>query len=228
MGPCTTPASSDEAGAPIVRARGGRPAPPAPDDPATTSAATHGDPERRAGGPAIGTPRGPDEATLVRRAQGGSADAAGALFERHWDRAWRTALGITGRPESADDVAQAAFERAFGALGSFDARRPFGPWLHRIVVNGALDLLRRERHLVLVADPPEGSSEPPSPPGDRLALAALARLTPERRVVVVLRHLLDYRPHEIAPILEIPVGTVNSRLARGMDELRTMLGERRD
>jgi RNA polymerase sigma-70 factor, ECF subfamily len=195
--------------------------------PAVTSPGPQPRPAGRDIGPEESVGR-PDDATLVRRAQGGSRDAAGVLFERHWDRAWRTALGITGRAGSAEDVAQGAFERAFGALASFDPERPFAPWLHRIVVNGALDLLRRERHLVLVADPPEGSSEPPPLPGDRLALAALARLTPERRVVVVLRHLLDYQPHEIAPILEIPVGTVNSRLARGMGDLRTMLGERRD
>ena len=176
-------------------------------------------------GPALS---GPDDETLVRRAQEGSRDAAGVLFERHWDRAWRTALGITGRRASADDVAQGAFERAFAALGSFEPSRPFAPWLHRIVVNGALDLLRRERRLVLVAEPPEAASETADVPGDRLALTALACLPPERRVVVVLRHLLDYQPHEIAPLLDLPVGTVNSRLARGMSELRRMLEERGD
>lgn len=171
------------------------------------------------------TLRGPDDEALVRRAQAGSRDAAGELFARHWDRAWRTALGITGRPTSADDVAQAAFERAFAALDSFEPSRPFAPWLHRIVVNGALDHLRRERHLVLMAEPPEAWSDAPALPGDRRALAALALLSPERRVVVVLRHLLDYQPHEIAPILGVPVGTVNSRLARAVAELRRMLEE---
>ncbi len=167
---------------------------------------------------------GADEAALVRGAQAGSRDAAEELFTRHWDRAWRTALAVTGRREAADDVAQTAFERAFGALGGFDAGRPFGPWLHRIVVNAALDAVRRERRLVLVPDPPEGPAGGEDPgAGDRGALAALARLGPDRRVVVALRYILDYRPNEIAEMLDIPVGTVNSRLTHGVAELREAL-----
>lgn len=177
----------------------------------------------RADGPA---PRmsDPGDDALVRRAQRGSREAGAALFARHWEAARRAALAITGRPAAADDIAQAAFVRAFAALDRFDSDRPFAPWLHRIVVNGALDHLRAERRLVPVADPPE------PPPGDGSgdaadadALAALARLSPERRAVVVLRHLLDYRPPEIAEILGLPVGTVNSRLARALAELRRLL-----
>src|SRR5918912_2312355 len=88
------------------------------------------------------------DARLVELARGGSRDAAAALFDRHWPGAWRAAYGVTGRRELADDVAQDAFERAFAALGRFDERRPFAPWLHRIVVNRCLDLLRSERRLV--------------------------------------------------------------------------------
>lgn len=65
---------------------------------------------------------------------------------------------MTGRHAMADDVAQDAFERAFARLGTFDATRPFAPWLHRIVVNRALDVLRQERRLVLVGESPEGPS----------------------------------------------------------------------
>src|SRR6478672_722098 len=88
------------------------------------------------------------DATLVRKARNGSREAAGELFGRYWPGAWRAALVLTGRREMADDVAQDAFERAFAALSRFDERRPFGPWLHRIVVNRCLDLLRTERRLV--------------------------------------------------------------------------------
>ena len=88
------------------------------------------------------------DATLVRKARNGSRDAAGELFGRYWPGAWRAALVLTGRREMADDVAQDAFERAFAALSRFDESRPFGAWLHRIVVNRALDLMRRERRLV--------------------------------------------------------------------------------
>src|SRR2546421_11984724 len=88
------------------------------------------------------------DARLVELARHGSRDAAGELFTRHWRAAWRAAYVITGRREFADDVAQDAFERAFAALSRFDESRPFGPWLHRIVVNRCLDLLRTERRLV--------------------------------------------------------------------------------
>ena len=85
---------------------------------------------------------------LVARARQGSREAAAELFIRHWPGAWKVARTVTGRRDMADDVAQDAFERAFAALGRFDRRRPFGPWLHRIVVNRSLDLLRSERRLI--------------------------------------------------------------------------------
>src|SRR5918911_2594793 len=88
------------------------------------------------------------DAKLVKLARTGSREAAAELFARHWRAAWCAAFAVTGRREMADDVAQAAFERAFAALSRFDERRPFAPWLHRIVVNRCLDLLRTERRLV--------------------------------------------------------------------------------
>lgn len=126
----------------------------------------------------------------------------------------------------AEDVTQDAFERAFAALGRFDERRPFAPWLHRIVVNRALDLVRAERRLVGLDDAAALEAWTPDGGGDREALAALAALSAERRAVVVLRHLLGYTPPEIAAILGVPVGTVNSRLGRALTELRIALEAR--
>ena len=158
---------------------------------------------------------------LVAAARHGSRDAAAELFERHWPGAWRAAYAITGRRAMADDVAQDAFERAFAALSRFDERRPFAPWLHRIVVNRSLDLLRSERRLVGgevvelewhdVAD------------GDRGLLEAVASLPLQRRVVVVLRYGLGFAPPAIASILGVPEGTVHSRLARALEQLREEL-----
>src|SRR5437868_14259989 len=88
------------------------------------------------------------DAKLVELARRGSRDAAAELFTRHWRAAWRAAYVLSGRRELADDVAQDAFERALAALARFDERRPFGPWLHRIVVNCCLDLRRTERRMV--------------------------------------------------------------------------------
>ena len=127
----------------------------------------------------------------------------------------------------ADDVAQDAFERAFAALGRFDRGRPFAPWLHRIVVNRALDLLRRERRLVGL-DRPELLESPARdvPAEDRALMDAIAGLSEPRRVAVMLRFGLGYSPGEIAELLDLPLGTVHSRLARGLADLRSRREER--
>ena len=161
------------------------------------------------------------DAKLVELARRGSREAAAQLFDRHWAGAWRAAYAITGRREMADDVAQDAFERAFAALARFDERRPFAPWLHRIVVNRSLDLLRSERRLVR-GDPEQfGRVEWDDPrAADAELLEAVAELSLQRRVVVVLRYGLGYAPSAIAELLGVPTGTVNSRLARALEELR--------
>ena len=113
------------------------------------------------------------------------------------------------------------------SLDRFDRRRPFGPWLHRIVVNRAIDWararrLRAEAELAIELPAPEASETR----GDAL-LQALAELPPDHRAVIVLRHLLEYTPGEIAELLDLPRGTVNSRLRRGLDRLAGELGEER-
>lgn len=160
------------------------------------------------------------DAKLVQLARRGSRDAAAELFSRHWRSAWRAAYALSGRRELADDVAQDAFERAFGALARFDERRPFGPWLHRIVINRCLDLLRTERRMVAGEAELARLEWRDVASGDRDLLDAIAELSLQRRVVIVLRYGLGHSPTAIAELLDIPVGTVNSRLARALEELR--------
>jgi RNA polymerase sigma-70 factor (ECF subfamily) len=117
-------------------------------------------------------------------------------------------------------VAADAFERAFAALGRFDERRPFGPWLHRIVANRALDVLRAERRFSDEELPDTPDLAPVHAAADRSLLAAVAGLSLERRVVVVLRFGVGMTPAHIADALDLPVGTVNSRLARSLEQLR--------
>jgi RNA polymerase sigma-70 factor (ECF subfamily) len=169
------------------------------------------------------------EAALVRSAQGGSAEAAEELFRRHWPAAHRAAWLVVHDAAAAEDIAQEAFMSAFGSLGRFDRRRPLGPWLHRIVVNRAIDwsrsrALRPETAAEALPEPaaPEAGGEL----GEEV-VAALAELGPEHRAVVVLRHLLGYTPGEIAAILELPRGTVNSRLRRALDALSLVLEDER-
>jgi RNA polymerase sigma-70 factor (ECF subfamily) len=120
-------------------------------------------------------------------------------------------------------VAADGFERAFAALGRFDDRRPFGPWLHRIVANRALDLLRAERRLSDEELPDTPDVAPAHATGDRGLLAVVGDLALERRVVVVLRYGVGMTPKQIAAALDLPVGTVNSRLARALEQLREAL-----
>jgi RNA polymerase sigma-70 factor (ECF subfamily) len=162
----------------------------------------------------------------VRDAQRGSAGAVEQLFRSHWPRAHRAALLVVGDPAAAEDIAQEAFLAAVRALDRFDRSRPFGPWLHRIVVNRAIDWARARslRRELGVDDAPE----PAAPERERADRAeelavALAELGPEHRAVIVLRYLLDYTPGEIADLLELPRGTVNSRLRRGLDRLEEVL-----
>jgi len=160
------------------------------------------------------------DAVLVRAACAGDRDAAAALFRRHWQPAWRVAYGITGRRAMADDITADAFERAFGALNRFDRRRPFAPWLHRIVVNRALDLLRAERRLVGGELGPEPVADAELDGGDLELLESVHALPLQRRAVVLLRYGIGMTPTEIARVLDLPIGTVNSRLARALEQLR--------
>ena len=178
--------------------------------------------------PRAGRLRERREGALVRDAQRGSTDALEELFRRHWRRAHRAAFLVVGDAAAAEDIAQESFLAAIRALDRFDRRRPFGPWLHRITVNRAIDFsraraLRGERAL---AEATEGSAADRDAISDEL-LRALAGLSPEHRAVVVLRHLLGYTPGEIGEILGLPRGTVNSRLRRALDRLRPAVEEDR-
>jgi RNA polymerase sigma-70 factor (ECF subfamily) len=167
---------------------------------------------------------GRDERAWVRGAQAGSVSDLEALFRAHWPRAFRAAYLVTHDAAAAEDIAQEAFLAAVRSLHRFDWRRPFGPWLHRIAVNRAIDWARARqlRGEVELDDVAGGSGAPNAGDPQRLA-AAIARLPPEQRAVIVLRHLLDYTPGEIAELLELPRGTVNSRLRRGLDALKGQL-----
>jgi RNA polymerase sigma-70 factor (ECF subfamily) len=172
---------------------------------------------------------GRDERAWVRGAQAGSVSDLEALFRSHWPRAYRAAFLVVHDAGAAEDIAQEAFLSAVRALDRFDRRRPFGPWLHRIVVNRAIDwtrarTLRREVGDEALAATP-AASDPPSQSLSSGVATALAGLSPEHRAVIVLRYLLEYTPGEIATMLDLPRGTVNSRLRRGLDALQGSVAE---
>jgi RNA polymerase sigma-70 factor, ECF subfamily len=172
------------------------------------------------------------ERALIRAAQAGDEEALEALYRTHWPRAHRAAFLIVHDAAASEDIAQEAFLAAVRALDRFDRRRPFGPWLHRIVVNRAIDWARRRklRGETELTERSSGAQKTAPDPGVARSLgddvaAALASLPPEQRGLIVLRYLLEYTPGEIAAMLDLPRGTVNSRLRRGLDRLGELLGE---
>jgi RNA polymerase sigma-70 factor (ECF subfamily) len=174
------------------------------------------------------TPPARSERSLIRGALAGSEADLEALFRAHWPRAYRAAFLIVHDHAAAEDIAQEAFVRAIRNLDRFDRRRRFGPWLGAIVANRSIDWTRaRTARREAGCEPPETTPAPTAEPtaySDEV-VAALAGLTPEHRAVVVLRYVLEYSPGEIARALELPRGTVNSRLRRGLDALERALRE---
>ena len=171
------------------------------------------------------------ERAHVRAAQRGDPAALEALFRAHWPAAYRAAWFIVRDAQAAEDIAQEAFLAAVAALDRFDRRRPFGPWLRTIVARRAIDAvrarsLRREVGADALAATPAAVRDDAGLQLDGLG-EALAALPDAQRVVVVLRHVLELTPGEIATLLELPRGTVNSRLRRGLDALEAWAREAR-
>jgi len=169
--------------------------------------------------------------------QKGDRDAFGPIVEAYKRKAYFTALGILGDPEDAHDVSQEAFIRAFRALRRFDLERDFAPWFFRILRNLCSSVLakRKKRPSRSLDELRERGREPvaddrfrPDMLAERTEAAeriwrGLAALDRKSREVIVLKDLQDYRYREIAEILEIPIGTVMSRLYHARQKLKDQL-----
>ena len=173
-----------------------------------------------------------DEAALVARVRAGDRAAFGVLAERYAGVARRVARAVLGDPDDADDAAQDALLSALVKLDQYDPRRPFGPWLLRIVANAATDRRRRRTvRRVEQLDPAlvAGGARPDATT-ERRALsarlrAALAELSHQRRMAVVLFDVEGYSHAEIAGILGIPEGTVRSEVFHARRRLRVLLAD---
>jgi len=175
------------------------------------------------------------EAELVERARGGDVAAFESLLRVHEQVAFRTAWVVSGGADDAEDAAQEAFVKAFAAMARFRPGAPFRPWLLTIVANEARNRRRSAgRREALALRVSEGEAFPgdaaPSPESavleaERRAvlLAGLGRLGEADREVITLRYLLDLSEAETAAALDIPTGTVKSRLSRALDRLRGQL-----
>ncbi len=164
---------------------------------------------------------GRQERSWIRGARAGSVSDLEALFREHWPRAHRAAYLVVQDAAAAEDIAQEAFLSALRNLDRFDRRRPFGPWLHRIVVNRSIDWARTRALRRELSEVPGSEDFDTGDLGtfSEGVAAGLASLPPDQRAVIVLRYLLEYTPGEIADMLELPRGTVNSRLRLGLEEL---------
>lgn len=192
---------------------------------------------------APGPGAGPEDGPLVERAAAGDAAAFDGLVLRHQDRVYGVCLRLLRDADAARDAAQDAFVKAWRALPRFEGRAQFSTWLYRIATNVCLSALRarkaRPEHRAVSLDAAAGESaggvaEPAAPtpaPGDaldgaeaRTAVAgAIASLDEDFRVAVVYRDIEGLSYEQIAEVLQIPVGTVRSRIHRGRDALRKTL-----
>jgi RNA polymerase sigma-70 factor (ECF subfamily) len=167
---------------------------------------------------------------LLRAHVAGDPTAFDELVRRHRDRLWSVALRTTGNREDAADAVQEAFLSAFRTAGTFRGESAVMTWLHRIVVNAAVDRIRRRRpaeslDVMLDAGRPVAATPDPAP-GRVTALAvraALARLPLDQRLAVVLVDLEGYSVDEAATVLGVPAGTVKSRCWRGRAKLAALL-----
>lgn len=169
------------------------------------------------------------DALLVKRAQRGDRNAVDALLRENYDVVRAVCHRIIINTADAEDATQIALMSIVRALPSFDGRAKFSTWVYRIATNAALDELRRIRRRDV---PNDGTTFENVSVGDTTnavdaqmdVSAALVKIPEEFRVALVLRHIADLDYEEIAVILDVPVGTVRSRLSRGRAQLAALLG----
>jgi RNA polymerase sigma-70 factor (ECF subfamily) len=178
------------------------------------------------------------DAALVQRAQQGDQRAFALLYQRHQRPIYSLLRHLTGDEEAAADLTQETFVKAWNGMPRLRANNAFGGWLRIIATNLVRDRSRRRRPESTLTDTisedgPEFDVADDGPgPHEEMAVQqhqvqirdAVARLPEPQRLVVIMHHLEDIPVADIATQLEIPLGTVLSRLARGRDALRRRLG----
>jgi RNA polymerase sigma-70 factor (ECF subfamily) len=176
------------------------------------------------------------DSVLLEQCRDGDEQAFGRLVAKYHPRLMASAIGMLGKTEDAEDAVQQTFIRFYGAMRRFEGRSSLATYLTRITMNESLKILRKQKpwrlRLVSRDDPENPVQEPLQFPEqadiERSEQAILIRkavqsLKPEYRNVVVLRFLNEYSTAECAEILEIPQGTVMSRLSRALRKLGPVL-----
>jgi RNA polymerase sigma-70 factor (ECF subfamily) len=176
-----------------------------------------------------------DDAQLIAAARAGDSEAFGRLVERYQDRLYNSLVRVLGSAEDARDAVQEAFVQAYLKLDTFRGSAAFYTWLYRVAFNLAMSHARKRRPRTSLDEAKESFGREPvdgQPTPDmhlvrreqvQLVQTALAALGTEYRQILVLRELEGCRYDQIAEILELPIGTVRSRLFRAREQLREQL-----
>jgi RNA polymerase sigma-70 factor (ECF subfamily) len=180
-----------------------------------------------------------DEHRLIEQCRKGQTAAFGELVRRYQDRLFNTVYRLVDSTEDAQDVVQEAFLHAYQSLDRFKGDSQFFTWLYRIAVNSAISLQRKQRSTVRLSVDRGGQGSVPEPHDvsefsqpdqaleradeERRIQSALNRLSAEHRAVLILKDLEDQKYETMAEILQVPIGTIRSRLHRARLELRGVL-----
>jgi RNA polymerase sigma-70 factor (ECF subfamily) len=171
-----------------------------------------------------------EDLKLIRRSQAGDADAFGELVTKYRTKIFTMVFGMVHNEHDAWDLAQEGFLKAWQSIRRFEGRSSFYTWLYSITVNLTIYSLRRKGHreVVELNDAIPSSLPCPGVNYQRTEIraqvnAALAKLSPEHRAVVVLKELEDLQYHEIAEVLNLSIGTVMSRLFYARKKLQSLL-----
>ena len=179
----------------------------------------------------------PDQ-TLIDQCLAGRCEAFGQLVERYQHRLYHGLLHALGSAEDAQDIAQEAFVHAFEKLASFKGEAAFYSWLFRIALNASVSARRKTRRMAASVETRRDESglepadeNPASEPSyamdvsdrQRLVRQALSELSDEFRTALVLKEMDGMSNEEIAEVIEVPLGTVRSRIHRARLELRSKL-----
>ena len=176
----------------------------------------------------------PDEAlehSLIVRAKAGEREAFSLLIRHNIQRVYRTAYAVVRNRDDAEDIAQETFVRAYQSISRFDETRPLFPWLYRIARNLCLNRIervtKRETELPEFDYLPDASAGPEesaiAAEERRLVRGAVGRLPDQHRQIIELSHFQECSYREIADILDLPMGTVMSRLYNARRKLRELL-----
>jgi len=179
-----------------------------------------------------------DDQRLIAECLQGDTAAFGVLVRRYQERLYHSVYRLVENAEDAQDVVQEAFLNAYQSLDGFKGDALFFTWLYRIAVNTAISLKRKHRAMARLETRKNGEHtiEPPDPSassrpeyaleqseqGTRIR-QALSRLSPEHRAVLVMKDMEGQKYETMAEILQVPIGTIRSRLHRARLELRELL-----